>query len=178
MPDNPGQTVLWLEKSRLAVRRPGALPFAVELSPVSEALVVAGVIADPLDTTAEPKVPENAILYVTREDWAHSQDEFEQLVGKFESLKVQLLPDGALPWLARNLESTDAINLLQGEFARITDLRLRWRQWRTPALLAATLLIVHVGCSGAANSSGQARGAPRSTARSRTCLRPPCPAKS
>ena len=34
MPDNPGQTVLWLEKGRLAVRRPGALPFAVELSPV------------------------------------------------------------------------------------------------------------------------------------------------
>ena len=145
MPDNPGQTVLWLEKSRLAVRRPGALPFAVELSPVSEALVVAGVIADPLDTDAEPKVPENAILYVTREDWAHSQDEFEQLVGKFESLKVQLLPDGALPWLARSLESHDAVNLLQGEFARTTALRVHWRQWRTPASLAAALLLVHVG---------------------------------
>jgi general secretion pathway protein L len=145
MPDNPGQTVLWLEKSRLAVRRPGALPFAVELSPVSEALVVAGIIADPLDTDAEPKVPENAILYVTREDWAHSQDEFEQLVGKFESLKVQLLPDGALPWLARSLETHDAVNLLQGEFARTTALRVHWRQWRTPASLAAALLLVHVG---------------------------------
>src|SRR5277367_4136929 len=79
MPDNPGQTVLWLENSRLAVRRPGALPFAVELSPVSEALVVAGVIADPLDTAAEPKIPESAVLYVTREDWAQVQDEFEHL---------------------------------------------------------------------------------------------------
>ena len=57
MPDNPGQTVLWLEKSRLAVRRPGALPFAVELSPVSEALVVAGVIADPLDTDGGAQGP-------------------------------------------------------------------------------------------------------------------------
>ncbi len=47
MPENPGQTVLWLENDRLAVRRPGAIPFAVELSPVKEALVVAGVIADP-----------------------------------------------------------------------------------------------------------------------------------
>src|SRR6202023_3385227 len=46
MPENPGRTVMWLEKERLAVRRPGAMPFAVELSPVSEALVVAGVIAD------------------------------------------------------------------------------------------------------------------------------------
>ncbi len=52
MPENPGQTVLWLEHERLAVRRPGAIPFAVELSPVKEALVVAGVIADPLAPSA------------------------------------------------------------------------------------------------------------------------------
>ncbi len=144
MPENPGQTVLWLEKERLAVRRPGALPFAVELSPVSEALVVAGVIADPLDTTAEPKVPESAMLYLTREDWARTQSEFERLTGKFDSLKIQLLPDGPLPWLARGLESADAVNLLQGEFARTTDFGARWRQWRTAALLAAALLVVHV----------------------------------
>jgi general secretion pathway protein L len=144
MPDNPGQTVLWLENSRLAVRRPGALPFAVELSPVSEALVVAGVIADPLDTAAEPKVPENAMLYVTSEDWAQSESEFARLVGEFESLKVQLLPDGPLPWLMRSLEDTDAVNLLQGEFAHTTDFAARWLQWRTPAFLAAALLAVHV----------------------------------
>ena len=144
MPENPGQTVLWLEKERLAVRRPGALPFAVELSPVSEALVVAGVIADPLDTTAEPKVPESAMLYVTREDWARTQGEFERLTEKFDSLKVQLLPDGPLPWLARGLETTEAVNLLQGEFVRSTDFGARWHQWRTVALLAMALLVVHV----------------------------------
>lgn len=144
MPENPSQTVLWLEKSRLAVRRPGALPFAVELSPVREALVVAGVIADPLQAAAEPKVPESAVLYVTREDWAQVQDEFEQLAGKFDALKVQLLPDGPLPWLARTLETSDAINLLQGEFARTTDFSARWLKWRTPAFLAAGLLAAHV----------------------------------
>jgi general secretion pathway protein L len=145
MPENPAQTVLWLEKGRLAVRRPGALPFAVELSPVSEALVVAGVIADPLDTTSEPKVPEAAILYATREDWALVQREFEGLAQKFDSLKVQLLSDGPLPWLARSLPATDAVNLLQGDFARATDYGARWRQWRTAALLAAGLLVAHVG---------------------------------
>jgi general secretion pathway protein L len=144
MPENPGQTVLWLEKGRLAVRRPGALPFAVELSPVSEALVVAGVIADPLDTTSEPKVPESAILYITREDWTQAQVELEQLTGRFDSLKVQLLPDGPLPWLARALGTTDAVNLLQGEFARVTDFGARWHRWRTAAALAAGLLAVHV----------------------------------
>src|ERR1700693_6299851 len=137
MPETPSQTVLWLEKGRLAVRRPGALPFAVELSPVSEALVVAGVIADPLDTTSEPKAPESAVLYITRGDWAHAQVELEQQTGKLDSLKVQLLPDGPLPWLARALGTTDAVNLLQGEFARVTDFGARWHQWRTAAALAA-----------------------------------------
>jgi general secretion pathway protein L len=148
MPENPGQTVLWLEKERLAVRRPGALPFAVELSPVREALVVAGVIADPLDTESDPKVPESAVLYITREDWAQSQGAFEELTENFESLKIQLLPDGPLPWLARGLEHTDAVNLMQGEFTRTTDFGLRWRRWRTPALLACGLLLAHVAAEG------------------------------
>jgi general secretion pathway protein L len=144
MPENPGQTVLWLEKERLAVRRPGALPFAVELSPVKEALVVAGVIADPLESTAEPKPKESAILYVTREDWARVQGEFEDLLEDFAALKVQLLADGPLPWLARGIGNPDAINLLQGEFSRTADYGARWHQWRMAAALAAALLVVHV----------------------------------
>ncbi len=144
MPDNPGQTVLWLEGSRLAVRRPGALPFAVELSPVSDALAVAGVVADPLDETAEPKMLESIVLYATREDWAIARPQFEQLADKFDSLRVQLLADGPLPWLAGGLEHTEAVNLLQGDFALSADYGERWRQWRTAALLAAGLLAAHV----------------------------------
>jgi general secretion pathway protein L len=145
MPENPGQTVLWFEGSRLAVRRPGAMPFAVELSPVKEALVVAGVIADPLDTSGESRISESALLYITREDWARTKDEFEALVEDFASLKVQLLADGPLPWLSRSVDSPDVVNLLQGEFSRGTDYGARWRTWRTAAALALGLLIVHVG---------------------------------
>jgi general secretion pathway protein L len=144
MPENPGQTVLWFEGARLAVRRPGAMPFAVELSPVKEALVVAGVIADPLDSAAESHIAESALLYITREDWARCKDEFEALVENFASLKVQLLADGPLPWLSHGIESAEVVNLLQGEFARSTDYGARWRKWRTAAALAAALLVVHV----------------------------------
>jgi general secretion pathway protein L len=147
IPENPGQTVLWLEGARLAVRRPGTLPFAVELTPVSDALAVAGVIPDPLEESSEPKPLESAILYATREDWTRVQDEFDRLADKFASLQVQLLPEGPLPWLARNLAATDAVNLLQGEFARSTDYGERWRRWRTAALLAASLLVVHVSAA-------------------------------
>ena len=145
MPENPGQTVLWLEHERLAVRRPGAIPFAVELSPVKEALVVAGVIADPLAPREEPKPKESAVLYLTRDDWARVQGEFEELLEEFASLKVQLLADGPLPWLARGMSALETVNLLQGEFSRSTDYNERWRQWRVAALLAAALLGVHVG---------------------------------
>jgi general secretion pathway protein L len=143
IPENPGQTVLWLEGSRLAVRRPGAIAFAVELSPVKEALVVAGVIGDPLDAEAA-KQKESAVLYVTRGDWENVQGEFEHLVEEFESFKVQLLPDGPLPWLARGIDAPDAVNLLQGEFARASDYAASWRQWRVAAALAAALLVVHI----------------------------------
>ncbi|MDB6083908.1 MAG: ral secretion pathway protein [Gammaproteobacteria bacterium] len=144
LPQNPGQTVLWLENRRLSVRRPGKLPFSVELTPVTEALIVAGVIADPLAGELAPHVLESAILYVTREDWAQVQDEVERLVDHFATLKIQLLTEGPLPWLARGLDGTDAVNLLQGEFARTTDYGARWRRWRTAAALAVGLLVVHV----------------------------------
>lgn len=143
LPLNPGQSVLWLEHGRLSVRRPGKLPFAVELTPVTEALIVAGVIADPLAADAASHTLESAILYATREDWAIVQDEVETLTDRFASLKIQLLPDGPLPWLARSLEGTDAVNLRQGEFALATT-GGGWRKWRTAGALAAGLLAVHM----------------------------------
>jgi general secretion pathway protein L len=143
LPLNPGQSVLWLEHGRLSVRRPGKLPFAVELTPVTEAMIVAGVIADPLAAGAGSHTMESAILYATREDWAIVQDEIETLGDRFASLKIQLLPDGPLPWLARSLEGTDAVNLLQGEFSP-TPTGVPWRKWRTAAALAAGLLAIHV----------------------------------
>ncbi len=150
MPENPAQTVLWLERSRLAVRRPGMLPFAVELTPVADALVVAGVIPDPLAEPGEQEAPaalESAVLYATREDWTRVQAEFQALAGQFASLKVQVLADGPLPWVAQGLKNPDAVNLLQGEFARSTDYNARWKQWRTAALLAGGLLVAHVAAA-------------------------------
>jgi general secretion pathway protein L len=161
VPENPGQTVLWLEKNRLAVRRPGALPFAVELTPIAEALVVAGVIQDPLaepsGESAEPSAPEpsapepraleSVVLYVTREDWALVEGDFQALSGQFASLKVQLLTDGPLPWLVRDVPTTHAVNLLQGEFARTTDYGASWHRWRMAALLAGGLVAAHVAAA-------------------------------
>lgn len=117
----------------------------VELSPLADALVVAGVIEDPLAAAAEPPPAHSVILYTTREDWANIAAEVQQLANKFSALKVQLLPDGPLPWLARHLAEAEPVNLLQGEFARASDYSMQWRPWRSAALLAAALFMVHVG---------------------------------
>jgi general secretion pathway protein L len=72
------------------------------------------------------------------------QEDFEVLLEDFASLKVQLLSDGPLPWLARGMNTADAVNLLQGEFSRTPDYGERWHRWRLAAGLAAALLVVHV----------------------------------
>ena len=144
VPENPAQTVLWLEQNRLAVRRPGALPFLVEIAPIGDALTLAGVISDAPAPESAPRTLESAILYLTREDWERVEAEFERLLPQFETLKVQLLPDGPLPWLAHGLNAPDAVNMLQGEFARATAYGERWREWRVAAFLGLGLVAAHV----------------------------------
>lgn len=145
LPDNPGQTVLWLEESRLSVRRAAGPAFTVEVSPIEEALAVAGIIHEPLHSEGvEAPPPESAVLYTTQEDWAAVQDTFNRLQDRFASLKVQLLPEGPLMWLARQLPDMQAINLLQGEYAPSEDYGSHWRRWRVAAFLAMGLLGTHI----------------------------------
>ena len=109
---------------------------------------------------------------------SQSQSEFEQLAEKFDSLKVQLLPDGPLPWLARALAATDAVNLLQGEFARTTDFGARWRQWRTAGSAGGGPARRRMSALRRCKSARPSTKRPRSTGKSRASSPPPCPPKS
>jgi general secretion pathway protein L len=152
LPANPGNTVLWLEGERLSARAPGAEAVVVEVSPVADALVLAGVLTDAdattaaLDAALQP--PPHVLLYISPEDWSRVQAEFDAMQGRFETLKVQLLQDGVLAWLARQLPGTDAINLLQGEYQRETSLGARWQTWRLAAMLAIGLFCAHAAVAG------------------------------
>jgi len=148
MPQNPGQTVLWLEGSRLSVRRASGPAVTIEVSPVEEALLAIGLLTGPDSPpdgeAAQADPPESVLLYCTSEDWARVQADFDRLHERFASLKVQLLPEGPLPWLAREFPHADAINLLQGAYIAHETHASQWQRWRTAALLAAGLLGTHV----------------------------------
>src|SRR4051812_15293399 len=81
-------------------------------------------------------------------DWQRRSSEVEAARPAMATLKVQLLANGALPWLAAQLPHAKPINLLQGEYAVRTSFGANWGRWRLAAALAAAALVLHVGAQG------------------------------
>src|SRR5262249_48934380 len=79
------------------------------------------------------------------EEWQAQQSEVDALRDRFTGVKVQLLPQGAIGVLAPAAASGDAINLLQGALAPASPLQSGWKAWRVAAVLAASLLCLHLG---------------------------------
>ena len=100
----------------------------------------------------------------------------DALRDRFTGVKVQLLPSGPLSVLAPAAAAGDAVNLLQGALAVASPLQHGWRAWRVAAVLAASLLCLHLGCALLRTQSRCARVKPRSMPASRTPSAPPCPA--
>ena len=138
VPENPGKTVAVIDAGQLLVRAPGVLPVALDAEPLTEAFALAGLEGE----------HRHVQLYVSQEDWQHSREMIEALREVTGSLDLQLLPDGALPLLAAGGVRSDALSLLQGEFARRTGWRAEWQRWRIAAFLALAALALHIGVRG------------------------------
>ena len=138
VPDNPGKTVAVIDAGKLLVRAPGALPVALDAEPLTEAFALAGLEGE----------DRHVQLYVSQQDWQDSREMIEALREVTGSLDLQLLPDGALPLMAAGSVRSDALSLLQGEFARRTGWRAEWQRWRIAAFLALAALALHVGMRG------------------------------
>lgn len=138
VPDNPGKTVAVIDAGQLLVRPPGQLPFALDAEPLTEAFALAGLEGD----------DRHVHLYVSQQDWQRSREMIEALREVTGSLELQLLPDGALPLLAAEAVKSDALSLMQGNFARRTGWRAEWQRWRVAAFLAVAALALHLGVRG------------------------------
>ena len=138
VPDNPGKTVAVIDGRQLLVRAPGMLPVALDAEPLTEAFTLAGLEGE----------DRHVQLYVSEADWQHSRDMIEALREVTGSLDLQLLPDGTLPLLAASSVRSDALSMLQGDFARRTGWRAEWQRWRIAAFLALAALALHIGVHG------------------------------
>lgn len=72
-------------------------------------------------------------------------EDWKQLRDTLASVDIHLLPDGALPRLAVAAAAGNGINLLQGRFAKRSDVGTLLRPWRYAAALLLVLGLVLVG---------------------------------
>jgi general secretion pathway protein L len=135
IPDNPGHTVVLLDRETLTVRRAGASAVAVPAADVTTAL----------EASLGPDLAqENIIFYSTPQDWHRHATQVEALRSRFASFKAQLLNSGVLPLLAPQVMSGQFVNLLGGDYAPKRSFSNDWRRWRLVASLSLALLVVHV----------------------------------
>ena len=136
LPDNPGHTVVMLDRDTLSLRRAGRQAMALPADNI-----VAGLEA----SLGNELIADDLIFYASPQDWQLRSAEVEALRPHCASLKVQLLNAGPLPLLSPQLVAGGFINLLSGEFAPQAATSGGWRRWRLAAMLAAALFAVHVG---------------------------------
>lgn len=138
VPVGPQQLTLMLDADTVCIAGP-------ELNP--SAVLPATDIAMALEMSvgAEALPATTIVCVATPLDWQRHSAQVEALRSRCAALKVQLASSGLLPWLALQIGSPGAINLLQGAYALRKGWSGEWRQWRVAAVLAAALLALHVG---------------------------------
>jgi general secretion pathway protein L len=145
VPDNPAHVVVVLEGDHVVVRRPGALPLALDADPLEAALAIAGL---PTTTADDAASAAHVLVYVAPADWPRHQPVIEALRDRVATLKVQVLAEGLLPLLAAGAAGQPPFSLLQGEFLPRQGLASQWPRWRLAVTLAAVFLVLHVATLG------------------------------
>ena len=104
----PGQLVVLLDGDEMHVCAPGARALSLPSQSPAESLAMA--------RGDQPSETLGLLVFASSSDWEARGGEIDALRSQYASLKVQLLPQGPLPWLAQGLFNSAPINLLQGSF--------------------------------------------------------------
>lgn len=145
VPSMPGQVIGLLEGEYLTLRASDGSPMVMPAMAIPDALEMALASQTSQVAGLEPP-PVGLLLYATQEDWQQHEHEVDALRERFTGVKVQILPSsGPIGVLAPAAATGDAVNLLQGAYAVASPLQQGWKAWRIAAMLAASLLVVHLG---------------------------------
>jgi general secretion pathway protein L len=144
LPSMPGQMIALLDGDTLIVRVGDATPLVLPALSIADAFELAFATQQSQVAGLEPP-PLGLLLYAGHEEWQAHQDAIDALRDRFTGVKVQLLPAGPISVLAPAAAAGDAVNLLQGALAVSSPVEMRWRSWRVAAMLAAALVLLHIG---------------------------------
>jgi len=144
LPAMPGQLIGLLEADTLILRTAAAPPLVLPALSITDAFEMALSTQSSAVAGLEPAMP-GLLLYAGHDEWQAHQDAVDAFRDRFTGVKVQLLPSGSLSVLAPAAATGDAVNLLQGALAVASPLDLGWRSWRIAAVLAVSLLCLHLG---------------------------------
>src|SRR6185436_10926415 len=144
VPSMPGQLIALIDNDTLTLRAADGPPLVMPVLALGDAFEMA--LASQVSQVAglEPP-PLGLLVYAGHEEWQAHQFEVDALRNRFTGVKVQLLPQGPLGVLAPAAAGGDAINLLQGSLAVASPTQQNWKSWRVAAVLAASLLCLHLG---------------------------------
>lgn len=137
--DIPGTTVMLVEPGRVTLRDvDGSVAVAdrESLDAVTE-LWLAGRQTDDDDAPTEPV---NLLVYTTPDSHGSLETFLAEIHERVDTLDVKLQPDGALPRMASQIVVNNGVNLLQGDYARRSNLGMYWPAWQVAAMLLLGLV--------------------------------------
>jgi general secretion pathway protein L len=151
VPTLPAQVVALLDGDDVHASLPDGRRVTLPAGGIGESLAAALAESggnDPGNDTTDADAPLASIgvgVYADAADWSRHAAEFEPLRAQLAQFKVQLLPQGPLPWFGRQATDGDAVNLLQGAYERRRSIGGGLARWRVAAALVGALLVLHVG---------------------------------
>jgi general secretion pathway protein L len=141
VPATPNGVTLLIDAARVYVRREGTPGAVLDVEPLIEALQ--------LGLASGEESREHVTIFVSVEDYERERDLLEGLREFTASLQLKLLPDGVLSLLAATaVQTSGAVNLLQGKYAAKRQLNVSFAPWRYAAILAGIFFALHLGLKG------------------------------
>ncbi len=142
--DVPNTTILLAESDSVLLRDTAGEVAVADLIGL-DALLDLWLTKRSVEAGDDAPPPINLLVYATPDTQETLNPILEQIRPLIETLDVKVLPDGALPRMASQSAINPGINLLQGDYARHSNLAAYWPAWKTTAILLACLLVVLVG---------------------------------
>ena len=137
--DVPNTLSLLVAEDQVMFNDGAELEFVLQGVRPSDALVAAGALDDESQSEEDTAMSRHLLVYCEPTDEQRFEHDWTALRHEFDSVDINLLPDGVLPRLAVAVASGVGINLLQGRYGEKTDIGAMFRPWRVAALLLLTM---------------------------------------